>query len=257
MKTHIDMMHQDIEDQEIIERYVRNRLTPEERRAFEEHFFGCDECFEKVQATERFASGIRDAASRGLLGSRQPADATPASWWRARFVPAFAISYATLLVLAPLLVLAWMFFFQMPSLRKQEREAAADASAQRERIAALEKQLASPSQAEINVPFVMLQATRDAQAAPTEAILSPDVRHLTLWIELPSSKSGNFLLEINTVEGHRIQNLENLKPNAYGALVVSLPAEALQSGTYLVRLSRQEPSPVTLLAEYRLRIRKP
>lgn len=247
-------MHHDITDQEIIERYVRNRLTPEERRAFEEHFFGCDECFEKVQATERFVGGIRDAASRGLLGSSQPSDAAPVSSWRARFFPAFAISCATLL--ASLLVLGWMSFFQMPKLRQQLSQASADASAQHERIAALEKQIVSSTQAEINVPLIMLQATR-AQEPPNEAVLSPNAKHLTLWIELPSRKSGDFLLEINTVNGRRIQTLENLTPNSYGALVVSLPAEALQMGIYTIRLSSQEPSPATLLAEYRLRIRRP
>jgi hypothetical protein len=41
------------------------------------------------------------------------------------------------------------------------------------------------------------------------------------------------------------------------AELTELTAEVLQSGIYTVRLSRQEPSPVTLVAEYRLRIRRP
>jgi len=61
------MMHPQIEDQEIVERYVRNQLAEEERKAFEEHFFACDDCFEKLQATDRFVAGMRDAARRGLL----------------------------------------------------------------------------------------------------------------------------------------------------------------------------------------------
>ena len=53
------MLHSQIENEEIIERYVRSQLTPEARRAFEEHFMGCDKCFEKLQTTERFIAGIR------------------------------------------------------------------------------------------------------------------------------------------------------------------------------------------------------
>src|SRR5260370_28797405 len=148
------MMHQDIEDQEIIERYVRNQLAPEERQAFEEHFFGCEECFEKLQATEQFIAGIRDAGSRGLLKGSTSADAAPAHTWRAWMFPALAAGYAALLV--SVVFGGWMFFSEMPKLRRQLNQASADANAQRETIAALEKQVASATQAETNVLLVML-----------------------------------------------------------------------------------------------------
>jgi len=250
------MMHPEIEDQEIIERYVRNQLAPQERQDFEEHFFDCEECFEKVQATERFGAGIRDAASRGLLEDRRSADYLRApSFWSTWMFPTVAASSCAALALA--VFAAWTLFFQMPRIRKQLNQSAADLTAQREAMAALQKQMAYSAQAETNVPLVMLQATRDAEAPPNDAVLSPDAKHLTLWIELPSSTSSAFRLEIATADRQLIQTLQNLKRNAYGALVVSLPAEMLQSGIYTVRLSRQEPSPVTLVAEYRLRIRKP
>lgn len=249
-------MHREIEDQEIIERYVRHQLAPEEQQAFEEHFFACEECFEKVQATERFIAGLDDAGSRGLLDDRRSADyLRVSSSWRSWMFPALVANFAALV--ACFAVLGWMLFVQTPQLRQRINHAAADAGAQRETIAALEKQVASSAQVEINVPLVMLQATRDGQSAPNEAALAPGAKHLTLWIELPSTAAGSFLLEIGTSDGRRVQTLKNLKRNSYGALVVSLPAEALNSGIYIVRLSRQEPSPVTLLAEYRLRIRKP
>lgn len=255
MKAHLPMMHQDIEDQEIIERYARNQLSPEERQAFEEHFFGCEECFDKLQATERFIAGIRDAGSRGLLEESRSADAARAHTGGSWMFPALTASSCAAIALA--IVTGWTLFSQMPKLRKQLNQASADLSAQRDAIAALQKQIASPAQVEANVPLVILQATREAQAPPNDAVLSPDSKHLTLWIELPASTSGTFLLEIAMADGSHLQTLENLKRNPYGALVVSLPAGTLQSGMYTVRLSRQEPSPVTLVAEYRLRIRRP
>ena len=254
MKAHLDMMHQEIDDQEIIERYVRKQLAAEERRAFEEHFFGCEECFEKLQATERFVAGVRDAGSRGLLEGSS-ADVTPARNWGAWVFPALAASSCAAVALAVLA--GWTLLFQMPRLRQQLSRASADLSAQREAIAALQKQVVSSAEAETNVPLVMLQATRDAQALPNDAVVSPKAKHLTLWIEVLSSTASTFLLEIAAADGHHIQAFENLKRNTYGALVISLPAEALQAGIYTVKLSRQEPSPVTLVAEYRLRIRRP
>ncbi len=59
--------HKKIEQEEIVERYVMRQLSEEEEAAFEEHFFGCDECFEKVKFTEKAIAGIRAAAKEGLL----------------------------------------------------------------------------------------------------------------------------------------------------------------------------------------------
>ena len=255
MKNHLDMMHKDIEEQEIIERYVRNQLAAEERRAFEEHYFGCEECFERLQDTERFIAGVRDAGSRGLLEGSLSADAPAVRRWSAWMIPALAASSCAAVALA--VAVAWTFFFQIPRLRRQLDQTSADLTTQREAIVALQKQVVSAAQAETNVPLVMLEATRDAQAPPNDLVLSPDAKHLTLWIELPSSTSRTFRLEIAAADSSHVQTLDDLKRNAYGALVVSLPAELLQSGIYAVRLSRQEPSPVTLVAEYRLRIRRP
>jgi len=66
------MLHTQIINEEVIERYVRNRLTPEERLAFEEHFFACDECFAKVQETERFVAGVCDAVEQCILAKPRP-----------------------------------------------------------------------------------------------------------------------------------------------------------------------------------------
>lgn len=63
--------HKKIEREEIIERYVMRQLTEEEREAFEEHLFSCDECFEKVKLTEKVISGIREAAKQGALKEKQ------------------------------------------------------------------------------------------------------------------------------------------------------------------------------------------
>ncbi len=74
-------------------------------------------------------------------------------------------------------IVGWTLLFQMPKLRRQLNQASADASARREALAALEKQVASATQAETNVPLVMLQATRDVQAAPNEVIVPSGAKH--------------------------------------------------------------------------------
>jgi Putative zinc-finger len=249
------MMHPYIEDQEIIERYVRNELAPEERQAFEEHFFGCEECFEKLQITERFIAGLDDAGNRGLLNSAPSASAAPAHTWGSWMFPAFAASSCVAVALA--VVTGWTLFFQMPQLRRQLNQASTDVSAQREAIAALQRQVSATTQAETNVPLVMLQATRDAQAPANEAVLPAGAAHLVLWVEVPAKNIRTFQLKVETEDHRPVITLDHLERNSYGALAASLPAAQLQAGQFRIMLSAEEPSPASLLAEYKLRIRRP
>jgi hypothetical protein len=247
------MMHPQIEDEEIIERYVRNQLREEDRKAFEEHFFGCDDCFEKLQVAERFVAGVRDAASRGLL-AREIEGTSRISSWRGWLVPAFGVSVSAALALAAFS--GWLYFSQMPKLREQLSRSAEDLRALETARAALEQQIASSMQAEANLPLVMLQATRDVQTAPNEVTIPSGAKHLVLWIEVPAGKSSSFRLQVDTADNRRVEALDNLQRNSYGALAVSLPVEALQPGEYRIKLTAEAP-PASLLAEYRLRIRRP
>jgi anti-sigma factor RsiW len=249
------MMHQDIEGQEIIERYVRNQLSPEERRAFEEHFFGCEECFAKLQIMERFIAGLDDAGNRGLLDSSPSTQPPPARAWSSWMFPAFAASSCAAIVLA--IVTGWTLFSQMPKIRKQLDQASANVRSQRQAMVALQKQISSAAQAEPNVPLVMLQATRDAQATANEAVLPAGAGRLVLWVELPATKFRRFRLQVETEDHHPVVTLNHLERNSYGALAVGLPAEQLQPGEFRIMLSGEEPPPASLLAEYKLRIRKP
>jgi hypothetical protein len=247
------MMHPQIEDEEIIERYVQNQLAEAERKAFEEHFFGCDDCFEKLQVAERFVAGVRDAARRSVLAGEVEGSSRGFSW-RGWLVPAFGVSACAALVLAALS--GWLYFSQLPKMREQLSQSAADLRAQRATLAALEQQIASSVQAEANLPLVMLQATRDVQAAPNEVTVPPRARHLILWVEVPAGKSNLFHLEVASADNRPVATLDNLQRNTYGALAASLPVEALQPGDYRIKLTA-EPPPASVMAEYRLRIRRP
>ncbi len=247
-------MHPQIEDQEIIERYVRNQLDPEERKSFEEHFFACDDCFQKLQATERFIAGIRDAAAHGVLPVTP--QASPSGWRMASpWIPAFAVSAVAALLLASVAV--WQYFVEMPNLRGRLTQSEAHLRSSQQAQAALEQRLQQSLQAEVNVPLVMLQATRDVQAPSAEAVLPAGAAHLILWIDVGSGRYSSYRLEVFRAGGEPIEALQHLKRNSYGALAATLPAERLQTGEFRIKLSGEEPPPASLLAEYRLKIRRP
>src|ERR1051326_6490571 len=104
------MTHQEIQEGEMIERYVRHELASGERRAFQEHYFECEECFEQVQMTARMIAGVRQASRKGLLAESA---AEPVAWWASLFRPAFGLAIASALVLA--VAFGWLMFRQIPS----------------------------------------------------------------------------------------------------------------------------------------------
>lgn len=113
------MTHREIENQDIIERYVRGKLGAEERSAFQEHFFTCDECFANVQTTERFIAGVKHAAEREQLEAESVPRRTPAvsdlpfRWLK----PAFVLISAASLALAA--VVGWLLLVHLPQSRQE------------------------------------------------------------------------------------------------------------------------------------------
>lgn len=241
-----------IKDEEIIERYARNQLSSEEARAFEEHFFSCDECFTKLQATERFVAGVRDAARRGLLDTGVAETKKTRGWW---LLPGFALSSTAAVVLAGVMI--WAFMVRLPGLRRQRDEVTARLHSEQDLRAGLEKEVGRESATQIDVPFVMLEATRGGVTS-NEATMPAGARHLMLWAELGGeSRFRSFRLEMYAPDRRLVETVTNLHRNSYGAVVVNLTAGNLASGDYLLKLSGESPPPLSPVAEYRLKIHRP
>ena len=248
-KVSLLMLHPKIENEEIIERYVRNRLTDDERRAFEEHFFACDECFEKLQATERFFAGVRDAAGRGLLKDQARASAASSG---KLFAWAFAACASIAVTLAG--VVGWMSLIQIPRLRGELVETSAQLHDQQQNLAQLEQRISSGDSAEANVPLVMLQASRGEESAIT--VLQPGSKRLVIWVEIGPTRYRNFRMEVFSKQEHLVSSVDRLQPGPYGELSASLPTEQLPNGEFRIKLTGQDPPPPFLVGEYKLMIRR-
>ncbi|HVG18670.1 MAG TPA: hypothetical protein VNI02_06425 [Blastocatellia bacterium] len=68
------MDHKQIEQFDLINRYLMGKLLAEESASFEEHFVDCQQCIAQLQTTSSFVRDLRMAASEqaSQLGSRQP-----------------------------------------------------------------------------------------------------------------------------------------------------------------------------------------
>ena len=245
------MLHTQIKHDEVIERYVSNRLTPAESRAFEEHFFECDECFAKVQEMEGFVAGVHDAAERGMLVGREErfAGSFAGSWlpW------AFATSTCAAIALA--VALGWITLHRLPQLRADLDSTAAKVQSQQQMIARLHETPSRLDAPEANVPLVMLQASRGEEAS--HAFVPEDAKRLVLWVDLGPTRFTSYRMEVFSDSGKLVASIENLSRGPYGAIAASLPADQLHPGVFRITLTGQNPPPVSLVSEYRLQIRRP
>lgn len=245
------MLHTQIENEEVIERYVRNQLAPEQRRAFEEHFFSCDECFEKVQTMERFVAGVRNSAEAGTLAGSQESAAprVPPGWltWGL----AFSTSAAVVLAIA----VGWLTLSTLPRLRSDLNTTIAQVQFEQQIIAQLKEGAAPQEAAEANVPLAMLQSERGDEI--TEAVLPAGAKRILLWVEIGPTRFRSYRMEVYSPSGTLVESVDGLVRGSYGALAASLPADQLPAGVFRITLKGQVPPPASLVGEYRLRIRKP
>ena len=263
----VTMTHSQDDQIEISEKYVRGQLAPQDRQAFEEHFFGCDECFQQVQMTERFVAGMYRAADTGKL----PPYSLDARGNGQFFAwPNWArLSFATTALASVILAasIGWLLFYRMPRLRNDlalERQAREQDSqqlkttgqqldAERQERAKLETQLeqarrekesARPPDDQIamvaepqgNVPVAILQAERNSNPVATELVLSAEAKSVVLWVEVDANSFESFRLQIFDKDNRLVQGVARLQRNKEGAVSVMIPARLLRPGKYIVKL---------------------
>jgi CHAT domain-containing protein len=85
-----------------VSRYVGQKLNPEEAEAFEEHYFGCDRCWEEVQRATEVRAAFREAeAPAKAIPFRQRRRIPLALWGGLAAAAAVALVVATPILLRP------------------------------------------------------------------------------------------------------------------------------------------------------------
>lgn len=117
------MDHTEAVEQMATERYLLDELTPEQRDAFEEHLFDCQECALDLRAGTAFVQEARAQlpALTAELPRREPAAAAKKSWlsW---LTPAFRPSFTGPVFAAMLLVIGYQNLVTVPALRVAANE---------------------------------------------------------------------------------------------------------------------------------------
>jgi hypothetical protein len=172
------MDHTDIEERQVVDRYLMGQLTADELERFEEHYLSCAECLDRLETTEGLARALKRVAAEDaarVATARQLAVVA----WLARLgrsrQAAVLVSALLLVLLVPGLAL-----YRAGDLDRRLRETRSSLAAQgsresaelaasrrdlaRERAerARADADLAQARQPQANVPVLFLGAERGA-----------------------------------------------------------------------------------------------
>jgi Putative zinc-finger len=214
MKT---MEHSEAVDQMATERYLLNELTPDQRDAFEQHFFDCPECALDLRVASTFVDeakiqlpGLTAAPARPAAEPQNGKKRDWFAWLRPAFNPVFAGPVFTAL----LLVMGYQNTVQMPGLR---------AAADEPRV----------------VPLTSLRgATRSGERKTVEASHKLGAG---LVIDLPQEPVyPSYAFAMYDAQGKTVWTLESTAASLgqsgtgadAGPVSLSIPGNGLQAGTY-------------------------
>jgi hypothetical protein len=248
----VSVSHQAVRDQELVDRYTRGQLATDERLAFEEHFFTCEECFRELEMTDRFVGAVRHQAARNQLG---PVSVGPEEGSAPRLAPAWLAGMAAAVAVST--ALGGFAVWELKGLRGELGRAREDDRRSREAMiqdvrGAIEA-AHRPGSVQPNLPVVALMAARSAEP-PNEVRLPPAGGTFVLWIDVEDQPRGRaFKVELRSA-GRTVTAAGGLVPNERGALTVGLDGRRLPAGDYRVALYAED-EPGRLRQEYALLVR--
>lgn len=194
------MNHRELEEREVIERYVQGRLEGEEASAFEAHLLECSECFEKVRWSEDLGRALRAAAAEDLARAAGRAGILA---WLTRTAGGRAAAWALGLALVATPTALWV--------REHARV----------------HELAAPR---VNVPVFELGATRDGMV--NRVSLGSSAEWIVLVLSLPTVEDESYRAVLRRGDGQELWRGDGLVPDAGDRLVVSFPSTRLEPGGY-------------------------
>ena len=250
----------EIAEEELIDRYVRGELSPQERDQLEKTFARSPRLIQRVQIARVLASRLAPEKVT-VVQTPQPARAR-LSWWQSLFgspnasrAPAMAVGFSVLL----LLLGGATLFAAYLSLREQSRQIAAQQAELEHRQRELDQQAAnlkaqtdelarrvqlpsetpspqvSPTpQASAPVVFLTLSAgvTRSVGGSRT-ARLRPETSEVQLTLDLRDTSYPSYRATIINADRGEVFSRDGLRQQA-ARLTLRVPAKQLPPGDYYV-----------------------
>jgi hypothetical protein len=256
-------------ENDLVDRYVRGRLSRGERELFERNYLQSPKHRERV------------ALARKLLeaADRQAAESSPASnrlleTLSALLTPRFLAPAAAFLVL--LSILSWLLVersrlndeigkaqAQFSDQQRREREVADQLKAEREQSRNLKSELDRLLESIVTKPslkppsilsFLLTRGQARTEGSDQPQITIPPTTDLVrLQMKIDKNDSRRFQGAIRAVGGPQVWSQRSLKPKS-GAITVNIPADKLPVNDYILTLSATTPTGETEEIGYSFRV---
>ncbi|HEX3555168.1 MAG TPA: zf-HC2 domain-containing protein [Thermoanaerobaculia bacterium] len=256
------MDHERIAEQNVVERYVMGRLTPEEEELFEEHLLECQECRRQVAWEEDLQNSLHTVAADEAARATTVVRIGLLAWLARHRAVAGLLAAAVLVLLAlPILGITGLLREQdrLKGQLAQLRTAAAaqprpqptpppaapdpergrleaELRTEREARARLAGQLARLTQPQVNTAIFSLGLVRGGEGPANRIALRRDPEWLVLAVELPAEEAPTYRATLATAAGRTVWKGEGLKAGADGSVAIALYSTLLAPGSYRLRL---------------------
>jgi type II secretory pathway pseudopilin PulG len=233
----MSMDHREIEEGNIPDLYLMNKLSGEMRLRFEEHFVSCPECLDRLEETEHFRTALKsELTSRAFRTASQESG----SFFR-RHAFVFA-SLAILISLALGVGSAWRTWSEERT-QLRSRLAAETASLEQEknRSAQLNDQIAALSRQQISPSVFPLVVTRGVpngdRSSINTVVLPQSPSWFILLLELPATPSvESYKATFRDSRGTVVTEISGLKSTWGDNLAVSVFSSLFTKGGYVVSI---------------------
>jgi hypothetical protein len=213
------MTHQEAIDTLAAERYLLDEMAPDERSAFEEHFFDCDACADDMRSAAAMVKGAKAGfAGVNAAGSKPPATRGTFTWSRSVVLP-----WAAAATLA--LVAGYQAFWLIPSLRRDDAVALA--------------------------PITLHPASRGAEAVVP---LAHGSRAVTLAVDGIESPDRTIRWTLSTTDGRVVTSGDAPTPPPGAPLLLLMPSWTLTDAMHYILAFREPPDTGRSLGEYRFAV---
>ena len=256
-------------ESELVDNYVRGRLSPQVRQQFEQFYLAHPARRERVKFAEALATRLDQIGAPGTV-SEQPAGSEP--WWQKLFVllrvsrpvPAFSIALVSLLLI---IGSVWLFIearrarhelaqaqAELASQEQRQRDLQQQVDEERSRsdemaaeLERLRDQLASqPTTApESTIPafvsfLITVGSSRGAESNnPGTLVIPAGTAEVRLQVRLKEQNYSSYSAVLQAIGGGEILSRQNLKPitgKSGATFTLRLPASRLNTGDYLLTL---------------------
>lgn len=205
-----------VSENQVVDRYLRDELTDEERDAFEEFYLSDQQTLAELELAEKLQLGLKDCAERGLLP-------TPArSGWLQRAVlsPQWAAAASVLLVFS----LGYSGY-----LYRQTQGDAAIAATQLVPLYRYTEQTRGPG--------------NGAAAEPVRVEPAAQGAWVVLLVDPGFEPYADYRVTIlDTGSGAIVHQVEGLHPDYEDLLAVGVAGSALRPGRYELRVAGRDPA---------------